>query len=221
MFAQRFFKEQDLIDLEDLLFKGSTKRDPVRYALINEAQGVYYLSVTVVVPDLVSRTRHAINGPEYQLLAWNIQRKIAHTSLSSWTLVCFKNHVPDSLIHDVMRSYGIRKVVKAKAYEINDFSNLRIYKAQHIRNGLTMWYSSACGDPNMASRYIKKNLNALSKEYSQEQAQKLLGIANVTYSKEWVITQEIKPRVMNLRATRTEVLSYCRQSIDEWLSKKG
>ncbi len=221
MKAQKFFDETMLIDLESALFTDSTKESFIKYALINETQKVYYLGISNTIPGIASRARSAIKGPEYQLLAWGIQNKIAVSNLSSWLLVCFKDGVPDNRIHEVMREHGIEQVVKARPYDFNPMSEVRIYKAQHIRNGLNMWYSTAIADPNTAARHVKRKLRALSKEYPQTVAEKLLGIVNVTYSKEWVIIDEIVPENVNLSVIYNQVMGYCRQSINEWLSKKG
>ena len=89
MRALKYFKHQELIDLESLLFDNGQLPRQILYALINEHQKCYYISSTVNTAGLIARLRTAVMKAEYKVMATYVQNTASVSNMSDWVLAVF------------------------------------------------------------------------------------------------------------------------------------
>lgn len=212
MRATQYFKRHQLQDLEQVIL---TENGNFTYALINESTKEYYIGATVNIAGMLARLRLIAKGAQYPVLAHQPQTVAGQTNLSSWVIAVFEDNVSLEVIQTTLRKAGMTELHKEAPYGVNDISMLRIFTARHVRNGMVVQYATVNHSPEAAYRYVKTNLLAVSRMLGNNI--RLECVVDTTYSKEWVVINEIDASSIGRRAARKLVLDTTLQNMKTWL----
>lgn len=220
MRAQKYFPENVLINIEEALMDDCTTSVKFKYCLIDDASGSYYLGETIAIVGIYQRLRSIIvNKADYRVMAHNVQQLVLTSNMSSWAVAVFQEHITEAYIHEVMKQVGYNQLHRETPYGVNDVSNIRIYTAKHVRNNLCVKYATVNSNPSAAYDYVRRNLRALQLDGDLEK--KINQIADHTYSKEWVVISEEKPKVFDRHEIRKQVLKDSLVLVNRWAEKKS